>query len=122
MRTFGHNIVKFRIGLTSLSPPESPSLQVKISAPKQFSLQFSIFRLILIFAATLTDITVASYNLHGYKKSANYHKSRLQAFGGIWMVQELWLTEQQIFYFAAARNPLQLSPNLTYPVLMKESL
>lgn len=67
-----------------------------MAAPKQFSLLFSLFRLILIFAATLTDITVASHNLHGYKKSANYHKSCLQTFGGIWMAQELWLTEQQI--------------------------
>jgi hypothetical protein len=70
--------------------------EVKMATSKLFSLLFSFFRLFFIFAATLTEITIASHNLHGFKASANYHKSCLQTHGGIWMAQELWLTEQQL--------------------------
>jgi hypothetical protein len=42
----------------------------------------------------LTTLTIASHNLHSYKKSGQYHKSCLQNFQGIWMAQELWLQEK----------------------------
>ena len=54
------------------------------------------FCLSLIFAASITQITVASHNLHSFKKSGTYHKSCLNRYGGIWFGQELWLSEKQL--------------------------
>ena len=49
-----------------------------------------IFLLSNIFAATTSNITVGTHNLHNFKHSSAYHKSCLQRFEGIWMGQELW--------------------------------
>ena len=54
------------------------------------------FCLFLTFAATLTNITVASHNLHSFKKSGAYHKACVERHGGLWMGQELWLSEKQL--------------------------
>ena len=51
---------------------------------------------ICLFAASITQITVASHNLHSFKKSGSYHKSCLNRYGGIWFGQELWLSEKQL--------------------------
>ena len=50
----------------------------------------------LLFAATISQITVASHNLHSFKKSGAYHKSCVHNYGGIWFGQELWLSEKQL--------------------------
>ena len=55
-----------------------------------------LFCLFFVFAASLTDITVASHNLHSFKKSGAYHKACVERHGGIWMGQELWLSEKQL--------------------------
>ena len=55
---------------------------------------FISFCLSLIFAAS--TITIATHNLHGFKKCSSYHRSCLQRHEGIWMGQELWLTERQL--------------------------
>ena len=59
---------------------------------------FLIFISKIIFASTLNkkDITIASHNLHAYKKSSAFHKSCIEKHGGIWMGQELWLMESQL--------------------------
>ena len=55
-------------------------------------LLFSIF----IFASFNTSFTVASHNLHSFKKSSTFHKQCLQQYGGLWLAQELWLPESRI--------------------------
>ena len=54
------------------------------------------FCILIIFAAALTNVTIASHNLHSFKKSVAFHKDCLQNYGGIWMAQELWLSEKQL--------------------------
>ena len=64
--------------------------------PSNLSLSiFLTFCLSLIFAAA-TTITLATHNLHGFRKCSTYHRSCLQHHEGIWMGQELWLTERQL--------------------------
>ena len=60
------------------------------------SLTSIVFCLSLIFAASLSNVTVASHNLHSFKKSGAYHKACLQTHGGVWMAQEHWLSEKQL--------------------------
>ena len=55
-----------------------------------------LFCSLLLFAATISQLTVASHNLHSFKKSGAYHKSCLKKYGGIWFGQELWLSEKQL--------------------------
>ena len=57
---------------------------------------FSTFRILLLFAAILSNVTIGSHKLHSFKKSSHFHKSCIENYGGIWMGQELWLTEKQI--------------------------
>ena len=45
---------------------------------------------------TKTDVTIASYNMHGFSTSAKYLKDSIQHYGGIWMIQEHWLGETQL--------------------------
>ena len=56
----------------------------------------SQFCLLILFAATIKDISVASFNLHGFKASSAYLKSCVANHGGIWLGQEHWLSEQQL--------------------------
>ena len=55
-----------------------------------------LFLVTVNFNIQTKDITVGSHNLHQFKTASSYHKSCLQNYGGIWMAQELWLTEQQL--------------------------
>ena len=55
---------------------------------------FLSFCISMTFAAT--TITIATHNLHGFKKCSSYHRSCLQRHEGVWMGQELWLTEKQL--------------------------
>ena len=51
----------------------------------------------VIFASlNSVNFTVASHNLHGFKKSSVFHKKCLNDFGGVWMSQELWLPESRL--------------------------
>ena len=51
---------------------------------------------LLLFAASIRDISIASHNLHSFKQSVAYHKACLKRHGGIWFGQELWLSEKQL--------------------------
>ena len=56
----------------------------------------------LSFAAPYTntkDITVSTFNLHGFSASSAYLKGCLNSHGGLWMVQEHLLSEQQLHLF-----------------------
>ena len=52
--------------------------------------------LFIIFAASITSITIASHNLHSFQKSAAYHKACIQNNNGVWFSQEHWLSESQL--------------------------
>ena len=52
--------------------------------------------LFILFAASITSTTIASHNLHGFKKSAAYHKACIQNNNGVWFSQEHWLSETQL--------------------------
>ena len=69
-----------------------------------------------IFNSQTKEITVGSHNLHSFKTSVDYHKSCLKSRGGIWLAQELWLTEKQL--------PLlhQLNANFTARSGMEEAV
>ena len=71
----------------------------KSTMPPSFGLLFALFRTLLIFAAVTTAKTtfnIASHNLHGFKKSAAFHKQCLDKFGGLWFGQEIWLPENRL--------------------------
>ena len=57
---------------------------------------FLLFCSLLTFAASLNKIPIASFNLHGFKSSSAYLRSSITQHGGIWLCQELWLSEQQL--------------------------
>ena len=59
-------------------------------------LVLSVFSLILFFASFNKYLTVASHNLHGFKKSSIFHKDCIQKYSGIWFAQELWLPEKRL--------------------------
>ena len=88
----GQTMFESKIGSTD------PSQQGKRkSRPKcQNKPEFSIFRLLFLFAAVATTLTVASHNFHGFKKSALFHKECIEKYGGIWLGQETWLSEKQL--------------------------
>ena len=53
----------------------------------------------LTFASILPthkDISVATYNIHGFSASSNYVHDCISKHGGIWMLQEHWLSEHQL--------------------------
>ena len=62
--------------------------------PSNFSL-FILFTYCLSFIFAATTISIASHNLHGYKKTSAYHRSCLQRHEGVWLGQETWLSEKQ---------------------------
>ena len=55
---------------------------------------------LITFASTNTTnnktITVGSHNLHGFPARSNYHSECIKTHGGIWLGQELWLSERQL--------------------------
>ena len=61
-----------------------------------FSNSLMSFCLLFTFAATLSNVVIATHNLHGFKTSSAYHKSCINSHGGVWMCQEHWLSESQI--------------------------
>ena len=57
---------------------------------------FITFESNCILATPLNSICIGSHNLHGFKKSVNYHKECLSTHKGVWFSQELWLQESQL--------------------------
>ena len=55
-----------------------------------------LFCFIFIFASLNKSITVASHNLHSFKKSSVFYKQCLEQYGGLWLGQELWLPESRL--------------------------
>ena len=82
----GLNSFKSKIGYANLSQ--------RLSIP--FLLVGSIFLLSTTFPVETRSINVASHNLHGFKNSSHYHKDCISQYGGVWMGQELWLTQKQL--------------------------
>ena len=41
-------------------------------------------------------LTLATFNLHGFSQSSQYLKECIHTHGGVWLVQEHWLSEQQL--------------------------
>ena len=61
------------------------------------SLFLSLYCSLFIFASiNSTSFTVASHNLHGFKKSSAFHKECLEKHGGVWFSQEIWLPENRL--------------------------
>ena len=63
-----------------------------------------LFFVTLTFAASIsnatkTDITMTTHNLHGFSKSSKYLKDCIKTHGGIWFIQEHWLSENQLHKF-----------------------
>ena len=68
--------------------------------------KMSTLTIITLFCALLTfasvnqthsrSITVGSHNLHGFPARSNYHSSCIKSYGGVWLGQELWLSEHQL--------------------------
>ena len=91
---------EYEIGITKPNkqkPEFNDGMEGEKTRPWWSSLSLSIFLsfcLPLIFAAS--TITIATHNLHGFNKCSTYHRSCLQRHEGIWMGQELWLTERQL--------------------------
>ena len=54
------------------------------------------FLLSYTFTFTNKTFTVATHNLHGFKKSAPFHKKCIENHAGVWFAQELWLQERQL--------------------------
>ena len=44
----------------------------------------------------INNLKIATFNLHGFSQSSQYLKESIQTHGGIWLVQEHWLSEQQL--------------------------
>ena len=61
-----------------------------------FKSLFSIYCLIFTFASVNKEFTIASHNLHGFKKSSIFHKQCIQKHSGVWLGQELWLPEKRL--------------------------
>ena len=89
--TFGHSTATFETGNSAKRKSKMDS-----SPNKLLGLIFWQFRLLLLFAASLQNVTIASHNLHSFKQSGAYHKSCLEKHTGVWFAQELWLSEKQL--------------------------
>ena len=61
-----------------------------------FSALIFLFLSTLTFAASSRDVTIATFNLHGFSSSSTYLKDCIQSHGGIWLIQEHWLSEHQL--------------------------
>ena len=94
---FGHFIAESKTGNSMLvGSQHQTTLTNSSKMPWPLIMMMMIISFSLLFASSLQSITIASHNLHGFKKSSIYHKSCLQSLNGIWMGQELWLSEKQL--------------------------
>ena len=80
--------------------PRPPTLRINREAKTTNKMSLLLFCSLLIFASSNINqsksIAIGSHNLHGYPNRAAYHKSCIDTHGGIWLAQELWLSEQQL--------------------------
>ena len=108
--TFGHCTAKLPIGsslrekidLSTKSMSQSPSLMAQLRNRGIFSnMRFVLF----LFFVTITfasfipqtkNVTIATFNVHGLSSSTDYIRSCISSYGGIWMLQEHWLSELQL--------------------------
>ena len=67
---------------------------------KETTFRISVFVILVSiisnFASIQKQIVIGSHNLHGFKKSVDYHRSCIRNHGGVWFAQELWLQEKQL--------------------------
>ena len=70
----------------------------RLGSSKLSNMVILSFCLSLFFAASIAtkSVKIGSHNLHSFKKSGAYHKQCLHTHRGIWMSQELWLSEKQL--------------------------
>ena len=97
----GHQMFASPAGLTSQNhlkrlPPLNKVRQQAKMANDSVPPQRLLFSFILIFASFNASFTVASHNLHGFKKSSSFHKKCIENHAGVWFAQELWLQESQL--------------------------
>ena len=53
----------------------------------------------LTFAASIVNsrnVSFATHNIHGFSKSSKYLKDCIHSYGGVWMIQEHWLSESKL--------------------------
>ena len=62
---------------------------------------FSTFCSLFTFASVNKQFSIASHNLHSFKKSSAFHKQCIDTYGGVWMAQELWLPESCLSQLAS---------------------
>ena len=95
---YGHSTVELQTGSTSGEKRRWPVPTAKMG---QFSSIFLFVLATITFAAHAhhSQLTVATFNLHGFSTSSKYLKDNVLSHGGIWMVQEHWLSEQQFHRF-----------------------
>ena len=84
----GQSTVSSKTGLTK-SGSKKPFLEFLLLLLTLVSNAFS-------FTSLNMDIVIGSHNLHNFKTSVAYHKKCLTTLGGVWMGQELWLSEKQL--------------------------
>ena len=92
----GPDSVLSEIGISPKEEKKGVKRQRRKRSEYSFALNLVSFCAVFLFASSLTNVSIASFNLHGFKASSNYLKSCIDKHGGIWMTQELWLTEQQL--------------------------
>ena len=88
----------------SLAGSLSPKTHPKMTPPegqrrqrlKWLQSPISTFLLLFIFASVNKEFTIASHNLHGFKKSSVFHKECIRNHTGVWFGQELWLSEKRL--------------------------
>ena len=95
----GHSILESETGtLPGQRKRIEGNLGQRVGSSKLSNMTILSFCLSLLFAASIASksVNIASHNLHSFKKSGAYHKQCLHTHGGIWMSQELWLSEKQL--------------------------
>ena len=96
MPKFGQFIPASKIGSTKPKHAMDKNMAKGFKPSFLFTLFVILFHTIATFAQSHKELVIGSHNLHGFKKSGEYHKSCIQRFGGVWFGQELWLQEKQL--------------------------
>ena len=92
----GHNTAEWPTGFTSKRRSGQSPPQVHYNF---FCLSILFILVTLTFNSLVTNqrsITVSTFNLHGYSASSKYLRDCISTHGGIWMLQEHWLSEHQL--------------------------
>ena len=86
----------------------------------------SLFTLLLLVTATFAslnhttkEISIATFNVHGFSSSSKYLHESISDHGGVWMLQEHWLSEHQLAYRYDNKyriiNEFQIRPDFYLP-------